>query len=196
MRLERNTHQNASNPSVSSDDEKNANDQTEPVCDLVTSVVDTFRADCDQKNIVIEMDVEGCHATANHDFVEDAGTALITNAIASMPAGGELSVTLVETPYQWELEVADSGANPSKLGKTNGKSDFINERLETTSTPEDQDLPHIIEFPTAESIRDVIRLAQSHNATVESWTCPLGGTAWVLVVPKFRKASDMQVRAA
>ena len=195
MRLERNINQNTNASPVRSGDEKNANDQTDSVSVLITSVVDLFRSDCEQKNILIEMDVAGCDAIANQAFVQNAGTALIKNAIASMPAGGELSVTLVETPSQWELEVADSGANPSKLGKNDATSASQHERPAANAS-DDQDLPHVIQFPSSESIRDVIRLAQTQHATVESWTCPLGGTAWVLVVPKFRTSIGTRNRAA
>ncbi len=156
---------------------------SEKVCETIAATLGEFRSHCDASGVTIETDIEDCQATADRQFVRAVATGLITNALGAMPRGGELSVTLIDTAHQWELEVADSGPNPSRLSqpKQGGDPDQI---------------PHLIEFPATEALRNVIRLAHQNQANVESFLCPLGGTAWVMVVPKLQFDSKPETRAA
>ena len=115
--------------------------------------------------------------------------------IRDRPSGGELSLTLVDSSHQWELEVADSGMNPSRLSKSHDVN-YLQGVNDAQQEEDRQSLPRIIEFPATEMLRDVIRLANKNQASVESFPCPLGGTAWVMAVSKFRSNSRMGTRAA
>ena len=85
------------------------------VAEAVATAVDHIRPVCLKKNITIETDLDGTHVQADQNLVVPATASLLTNAINAMPAGGVLSVTLVDTDSQWELEVADSGRSPSRF---------------------------------------------------------------------------------
>jgi len=172
-------------------------DQQE-VSKTIELVVDEFRARCEAQGVTIETDTTDCQATGNTAFVKAAAAGLISNALSAMPAGGQLSLTLVDSSHQWELEVADSGLNPSRLGKSK-------QLLETSNARNEKSLPTIIEFPATEALRDVIRLAHQHRSSVESFPCPtsvesfpcpMGGTAWVMAVSKYRSDSKIGTRAA
>lgn len=154
------------------------------VSQLVMRSIDRVRSRCAGKKIRVEVDLCDVTDSVATDFVEQCVSGLLENAIASMPAGGEMSVTMIDTPAQWELEVADTGRNPSLA-----KARKISQDASATAV-NDEKLPRIIEFPATESLRQVIRLAQAENANVQNWPCPLGGTAWVLVVPKIRTSSE------
>lgn len=162
------------------------------VCETIEATIEEFRVRCDAQGVAIETDLSDCLAIGNSAFVKSAAAGLISNALSSMPAGGELSLTLVDSAHQWELEVADSGPNPSRLGKPSD----LKESQENSNTRQEQSLPSIIEFPATDALRDVIRLTQQHRASVESFPCPLGGTAWVMVVSKYRSDSKTGTRAA
>jgi len=98
-----------------------------------------------------------------------------------MPQGGELEATLVNAEFQWELEIADSGIVD-----------------ETESLPEaEQTLPRIVGVDTNVHMGKLNQLSILMNATLQSWNCPLGGTAHVLVVPKpISRENSNQRRAA
>ena len=171
---------------------KDPQSDQQQVCETIAATIEEFRARCDAQGVAIETDISDCLAIGNSAFVKSAAAGLISNALSAMPAGGELSLTLVDSAHQWELEVADSGPNPSRLGKTNDPKELH----ETSSARQEQSLPSIIEFPATEALRDVIRLAQQHRASVESFACPMGGTAWVMVVSKYRSDFKTGTRAA
>lgn len=177
--------------------ERNIDPQSDQqqVCETISAIIEEFRVRCDAQGVTIETDISDCNTTANASFVKAAATGLISNALLAMPAGGELSITLVDGAHQWELEVADSGPNPSRLGRSNEST----ESPETTDARREnngQTLSRIIEFPATDALRDVIRLAHQHQASVESFPCPLGGTAWVMAVSKFRSDSKTGKHAA
>ncbi len=180
MRLERN---------------KDLQSDQQPVCETIAATIEEFRARCDAHGVTIETDLSDCTANGPKQFVKAMTAGLISNALSAMPAGGEMSLTLVDSAHQWELEVADTGPNPSRLSK----SKDINESREFTEILDDNQrpaLPTIIEFPATETLREVIRLATQNRASVESFACPLGGTAWVMVVSKYRSDSKIGKRAA
>lgn len=165
------------------------------VRETIAAVIDDFRERCDAQGVTIETDTSDCLVMGNIVFVKAAAAGLISNALSAMPAGGELSLTLVDSTHQWELEVADSGPNPSRLGKSKDVKD-LQEITDDRQDNDRQSLPTIIEFPATEALRDVIRLAHQHRASVESFPCPMGGTAWVMVVSKYRSDSKIGKRAA
>jgi hypothetical protein len=174
---------------------KDPQSDQQQVCDTIAATIEDFRARCDAQGVTIETDISDCLAIGNSAFVKSATAGLISNALCAMPAGGELSLTLIDSAQQWELEVADSGPNPSRLGKSNDLKS-LHETSNAQQETDGQSLPRVIEFPATEALRDVIRLAHQHRASVESFSCPLGGTAWVMAVSKYRSDSKTGTRAA
>jgi light-regulated signal transduction histidine kinase (bacteriophytochrome) len=154
------------------------------VADATARAVQHIRQACKAKGIEIETDLSGVTVEAPSTLIIPAVAGLLTNAIAAMPAGGELSVTLVETEFQWELEVADSGVAPSQFPTSLG--------LHKTETV--QSLPTILEFEAHAALHSVIQLAEKHCGDVHTFACPLGGSAHVLTVPKII-TSDNQTQS-
>lgn len=79
-----------------------------------------------------------------------------------------MSVTLVDGNFQWELEVADS---------SNGEDWH-------TVVRENQDLPRIVTDELDAHMSTAHQLAMSQGGQIQTWNCPQGGIANVLVIPK------------
>ena len=138
--------------------------------DFVRQIVSGYRSTCESKNVSLLLDLEEVSAPYDQKLVHRAVAAMVENAIESMPQGGELEATLINAEHQWELEIADSGTKKSET--------------ETDAAPDDSDLPRIAGVETSPQMGMLNQLSVLMNATVQSWNCPLGGTANVLVVPK------------
>ena len=143
--------------------------------DFVRQVVSGYRNTCETKNVSMVLDLEEVTAPYDRTLVHKAVAAMVENAIEAMPEGGELEATLVNAEYQWELEIADSGTAPNEETPT---------LSETVSAATDQELPRILGTETNVHMGVLNQLSILMNGTVQSWNCPLGGTAHVLVVPK------------
>ena len=139
--------------------------------DFVRQVVSGYRNTCESKNVSVVLDLEEVTAPYDRKLVHRAVAAMVENAIEAMPEGGELEATLVNAEYQWELEIADSGKS------------YVEESSLTATVP-DGGLPRILGTDTNVHMGMLNQLSVLMNATVQSWNCPLGGTAHVLVVPK------------
>lgn len=163
---------------------KNMEVEQVSVAQATATAVDHVRRICETKNIEIETDLAGVTALASSALIIPAIGNLLSNAIASMPLGGELAVTLVETGAQWELEVADSGPKPSRFKTTGPAANPAAVITEVQKNDEDE-LPTVLEFEAHRTLLVVDRLARQHNGVVQIYPCPLGGTAHVLIIPKF-----------
>lgn len=149
--------------------------------DFVRQVVSGYRSECESKNVTVVMDLEEVAAPYDRTLVHRAVTAMIENAIDAMPDGGELEATLVNAEYQWELEIADSGNR-------------ISDKEMQVST--DSELPRIVAVETNAHLGKLNQLSILMNAAIQSWNCPLGGTAHVLVVPKMNSRETSSYRRA
>lgn len=111
------------------------------------------------------------------ELVQDGGQLpgvifeLIKLGVDSTPVRGDLSITLVAAPYQWELEVADSAPSPSIVW------------FHDSGRPRGAALVRAIPLLQGK-LEPVIRGAQSLGGTIQSWGCPQGGTANVLTMPR------------
>lgn len=139
--------------------------------DFVRQIVSGYRNTCDSKNVSMVLDLEEVSAPYDRKLVHRAVAAMVENAIEAMPQGGELEATLINAEHQWELEIADSGEQKSQT------------ESETGAAP-GGDLPKIVGVKDSDQMGMLNQLSVLMNATVQSWNCPLGGTANVLVVPK------------
>ena len=156
------------------------------VAEATATAVDHVRRICEDKNIEIETDLDGVSVLASSALIIPAIGNLLSNGIAAMPLGGELSVTLVETNSQWELEVADSGPKPCRFKPI---EPLATQELAARVDEDDDELPTVLEFEAHRTLLVVDRLAREHNGTVQTYSCPLGGTAHVLIIPKFAAQS-------
>lgn len=139
--------------------------------DFVRQVVSGYRSECESRNVSVVLDLEEVATPYNRTLVHRAVAAMVENAIDAMPEGGELEATLVNAEYQWELEIADSGtrlANETPLRDLNSA------------------LPRVVAVETNAHLGKLNQLSILMNAALQSWNCPLGGTAHVLVVPKMK----------
>ncbi len=149
--------------------------------DFVRQVVSEYRNTCEAQNVNLLLDLEEVATPYDRKLVHHAVAAMVENAIEAMPQGGELEATLVNAEYQWELEIADSGKAI----------------VEDEPTVSQHNLPKIVGVDTNTHMGKLNQLSILMNATVQSWNCPLGGTAHVLVVPKpVARENSNQRRAA
>ena len=86
-----------------------------------------------------------------------------------------MSVTLVDGENQWELEVADSLPH-TKRGMMPADA--------TTTTPLSLYAPEIQVLPESERLRLAMDVAMNHGGQIQTWNCPQGGKANVLVIPR------------
>lgn len=113
-------------------------------------------------------------ATADPDMVRRALLNLILNAVDAMPQGGELVVTVCQTPLGVEIEVADSGP---------GLPDAIFGRLfEPFYTTKNNG--------TGLGLAIVERIAEAHGGSVIAANCPTGGAAFTLCLPHRSHAQE------
>lgn len=140
--------------------------------EIVLSLSDHFAS----SHITVELDVQPLEVDANSRLIHAALRGLMQNALQSMAHGGELSVTLIDCPHQWELEVADTSTN--RLVEASIPKDQIEPETETIGFPPNE--PNL----NRESLAAVHAAAEAHGGHVQTWDCPSGGTANVLIIPK------------
>jgi hypothetical protein len=138
---------------------------------FLTELLDSYQTLLERKNISLVKDFDDVVAPFDVTLVSSAIRALVDNAIQSMPLGGELSAILIDGKHQWELEIADT-VWPSKNS------------VARQAPAEDSHRPVILPFPENEYLRVAHRAAITHGGEVQTWKCPLGGTAHVLAIPK------------
>ena len=150
---------------------------------LVQEVIASHQRDLVEKNIVVQTDLSRINAFGDSELIKSAFASLIGNAKELMDKGGELTVTLVDGNHQWELEIADCvDADPA------GPKPDIDRQSETAKSDGHRELPTVIPFLDTEHLRNATRAAMSHGGHVQTWDCPQGGTAHVLVIPKPRNS--------
>jgi len=156
-------------------------DRTTLVNQIVESTVDSCKPQFEKSSIDIELDLENVEAEIDREMVRKTTKLLLDNATEKMfDGGGTISVTLIDGKHQWELEVADSkGMAYHPFGHSSSDRNIQKETLQ-----ENKDLPVIIQFPSTDALRLAYRTAAKHGGQIQTWDCPQGGTAHVLVVPK------------
>lgn len=147
--------------------------QPESLGAAMTNLLDSYQPLLSRKNIKLVKDLDEVITVFNSELIESAVRALIDNAIQSMPLGGELSAILINEEHQWELEIADT-VWPSRNA------------IVRQSTNNDPQSPVILPFPENEYLRVAHRSAIAHGGHIQTWKCPLGGTAHVITISKQR----------
>lgn len=147
--------------------------------ELTEDVLLEFTKQIQSNNIRVDKDLPQLSADVYPKFIHAAVSQLIENAIHQMPTGGELNVTLIEGDRCWELEVADSTTQPG-LGK---REPF---QLDSAMT-----LPKIVATEERSKLELTRRAATVHGGHVQTWDCPQGGTANVLIIPRRQENSKL-----
>ena len=148
---------------------------------LVQSTVESCQAQFEKSSIKVELDLENVEATIDKEMVRKTTKLLLDNATEKMlEGGGTISVTLIDGEHQWELEVADTDG---MAYHPFGHSDSTKNQPRNNQD-QNEGLPVILQFPSTDSLRTAYRIAAQHGGQIQTWDCPQGGTAHVLVVPK------------
>ena len=135
---------------------------------LVQQVLQKMHPEMETRNVSVETDLSDDISTHQPETIRSTIRSLVRQALSVMPDGGELSVTLVDGNFQWELEVADS---------SNGENWHAVDR-------ENCDLPAIVSHELSAHMSAAHQLAMSQGGQIQTWNCPQGGVANVLVIPK------------
>lgn len=151
---------------------------------LVDKVLYKLHPEIERHNVNVETDVCELVAPVDSSTIEEAIKNLIQHAINILPQGGEISVTLIDGNYQWELEVADSSTSFTTNASFSPLAENPNQLNRLVPQIYDQFLV------------DAHRLALRHGGQIQSWDCPQGGMANVLVVPKRNGVTEVGRRAA
>lgn len=133
----------------------------ETVTQIIRDLLSTYEPLLSECKINLESDLDTVNTDMDQSMIESASRALLQNAIDGMPNGGELSVTLVNGPKSWELEVADN--SPQIPTATMPRAATANRKLEIAK-----------------------QIVKEQGGQFESWNCPLGGVAHVLVIPQYK----------
>lgn len=145
------------------------------VTDLISDTLDDVKPLLVERNIQMDLDLQPIEAVYDRRLIGLVVANLVRNAIDACPSGMELSVTTIDGPHQWELEVADS-------------SEYVDSCQSAIGTLSDDSgnpgLPRVIPFPHTEFLRAAYRAAFAHGCRIQNWRCPLGGMAYVLTVPR------------
>jgi signal transduction histidine kinase len=132
--------------------------------DLCQSLQPQFIAQGIQAVIDAPLDLR---ATADPDMLRRALLNLILNAVDAMPQGGQLHVTVCETPLGIELEVADSGPGL--------QADALARLFEPFFTTKSTG--------TGLGLAIVERIAEAHGGQILAANCPEGGAAFTFCLP-------------
>ena len=135
---------------------------------LVQQVLKKLHPEIETRDVSVETDLADLVATCQPETVQATIQSLVRHALGAMPDGGEISVTLIDGNCQWELEIADS---------SNGE-DWHSYGIEGG------DLPTIVADELDAHMTAAHQLAMSQGGQIQTWNCPQGGIANVLVIPK------------
>ena len=145
---------------------------------LINEMVLSLSEHFTNHRITVELDVQPLEVQANLPLIKNAFKGLMQNALESMTHGGELSVTLIDSPHQWEVEVADTSTNRLvEASIPKDPTDLKNQQIEQVAAS----------LNRRESLKEVHAAADAHGGHVQTWNCPSGGTANVLVIPKLHR---------
>ena len=158
------------------------NESMHSVDQWLGQLIDSFEHRFDDAKVTLELDLQSFEARIDPRLVQIAVQGLLENAIQVMPDGGEICVTLLDADLHWELEIADNAAGAfGMFGQAN--------KTESTTPIQEviDDLPVIIPYPANDHLRAAHRAAMLHGGQVQSFDCPQGGTAYVLVIPQRKR---------
>ena len=156
----------------------NSNPESTDVSQLVQQVLKELGPEFERQSVCVEADLSELVVTIVPATIQKAVRNLIQHALVASPDQGEISVTLIDGNYQWELEVADS---------SNGENWH-------TVHPNQRKLPTIISNELDVHLSAAHRLALSQGGQIQTWNCPQGGIANVLIVPKHNESQTNLLR--
>lgn len=167
------------------------------ISQLTADVLAVFDAQLTAKQIVVDPDLPEVCVKADKHLIRTAICSLVENAMLAMPNGGDLSITLMNDRHQWELEIADSGIAMVQRWGEPAPQLRLYEPPEDCPTNPIENVPRgdepmsnrppllsIVPVEDTPQLRIARTAARQHGGQIQTWDCPQGGTAHVLVVPK------------
>ncbi|MEM7456648.1 MAG: hypothetical protein AAF456_20050 [Planctomycetota bacterium] len=145
---------------------------------LVEKVIDRNEPMLTNLGIRVATDLTDVEMIAHSGLLERGIEALVHNAANALATGGELSVTLMNSDHQWELEVAETMGSSTHSKEAGVRPDSG-----------DDSVPVILPFPANDNLKTALDIAAHHRGQLQSWQCQGGGNAFVLVVPN-RKLNE------
>ena len=162
------------NPNSVGGSRKEPAKETVSVCELTRNIIQSYANEMNRRKISVEADLCSVTADVHRAVIHSAVSQMVENAIQCMPDGGQISITLIDGQYQWELEVADSVGEICERGSS----------TDATLPPKTQSNPTLRIYAPGGTLNRVRNAADVHGGQVQSWVCPQGGTANVLVIPR------------
>ena len=144
--------------------------------ELARGVIQSYESVFQSTHINVETDLHELVDTVYPQAIHKAVSNLIEMAIESMPSGGDLLITLVDGSHHWELEIADS--SPAAVGEPDANPESGNQ------------LARIIPMPQDRRMGAAQTAAMIHGGQVQTWQCPQGGQANVLVIPRLANVAS------
>ncbi len=136
---------------------------------LVQSILSELGPEIRARQIELDIDLDSVPLKHHAATISTAIRGLIANSLQSAPHRGQISITLIDSVDQWELEIADT-SEPS-LAALNPS---VNHRLK------------IFSHGSSPHLQRADRAAFAIGGGIQFWNCPQGGVAFVLVIPKKR----------
>jgi signal transduction histidine kinase len=143
---------------------------------MTYKIIESLQEELDRKQISVEIDADELIVIADKQLIWSAAEGMIRHAIDNMPNGGEITVIVVDSSNQWELEVADSARHPPKRAESAM-------RMQCCANLADN-MPTAVAFPSGDFLQPAHQAAMLLGGQIQCWDCPQGGTAFVMVIPK------------
>lgn len=136
---------------------------------LVHSILSELGPEIRARQIELDIDLDSVPLRHQAATISTAIRGLIANSLQSAPHRGQISITLIDSADQWELEVADTSEPELVSAKP-----ALNHRLK------------IFSHGSSPHLQRADRAAFAIGGEIQFWNCPQGGVAFVLVIPKKR----------
>lgn len=139
------------------------------VRELVVDVCESLGPQLDAQEIHTEIDIPfGERLRADRNMLRRALLNLVLNALDAMPEGGELYISSWNSPWAYELEVADTGPGIPDEAQRQLFDPFFTTKSNGTGL----------------GLAIVSRIAEAHGGEVRAANCPQGGAAFTIRVPR------------
>lgn len=137
--------------------------------ELVLDICSSLGPQLEAQDIQIEVDIPfGERLRADRGMLRRALLNLVLNALDAMPSGGELYISSYNSPWCYELEVADTGPGISEEALRQLFDPFFTTKSNGTGL----------------GLAIVSRIAEAHGGEVRAANCPQGGAAFTIRVPR------------
>ena len=146
---------------------------------LIKELIDSRETSFQEANITIEAELADIDAEVDTAKIHSAINALLDHSLVSMPSGGQLCISLLDCDLHWELEIADTAGIDPLLMQSIAEREQQTDALKKST----EDLPTIELVRSSDQLSLAKKVAVEHQGQLQTWDCPDGGKAHVLVIP-------------